>query len=182
MSTTYKHLTLDDRNQIERMLKEGTSCLDISKSLGKDLSTIYREIRRGTECGEYTAKLAQTKYDEILKKKGKASVITPELAAYISKLILEDNLSVTEVLTRLAEESILNRPKTKQTLYYAIKNGLIPGVTEKSLRRTKTHIFSNSLIHLPSWVINELNLKDNDCVEIQVVGGRIILEIVPNGN
>lgn len=41
----YKHLTLDDRIGIQKGLKEGMSFVEIAASIGKDPSTISKEIR-----------------------------------------------------------------------------------------------------------------------------------------
>ncbi|SHJ08720.1 Helix-turn-helix domain-containing protein, partial [Butyrivibrio fibrisolvens DSM 3071] len=39
------HLTLDDRSTIEVSLREGDSFTDIGRELGKDPSTIAKEIK-----------------------------------------------------------------------------------------------------------------------------------------
>jgi IS30 family transposase len=40
------HLTLSDRKDIENLLKEGKSFKEIGKILGKDCTTISKEVRR----------------------------------------------------------------------------------------------------------------------------------------
>ena len=42
----YKHLTLDDRIAIQKGLKDALPLADIAASVGKDPSTISKEIRR----------------------------------------------------------------------------------------------------------------------------------------
>ena len=41
----YKHLTLDERFKIQHMLDDKESFASIARTLGKDRSTISREIR-----------------------------------------------------------------------------------------------------------------------------------------
>ena len=54
---SYKHLTLNERNKIEVLNKEGYSSRKIAKILGFHYSTIARELKR---CGsEYKAKTAE---------------------------------------------------------------------------------------------------------------------------
>jgi len=43
-----KHLTIAERQAIERMLKEGANKREIARALRRDLSTIKREVKRGT--------------------------------------------------------------------------------------------------------------------------------------
>lgn len=67
----YKHLALSDRNQIEILKEKGYKQKDIAKVLGKDASTISREIKKksrrkrvkgGLIIGKYEAKTAHLKY------------------------------------------------------------------------------------------------------------------------
>ena len=44
MSSYNKHLTLDDRIAIQKALKEGRSFVDIAAVIGKDPSTISKEV------------------------------------------------------------------------------------------------------------------------------------------
>ena len=48
----YSHLTNDERNVIEDMLKNGSSIIDISKTLGRDKSGISKEIKKHREYKE----------------------------------------------------------------------------------------------------------------------------------
>ena len=45
MSSYNKHLTLDDRIAIQKTLKEGRSFVDIAAVIGKDPSTISKEVK-----------------------------------------------------------------------------------------------------------------------------------------
>lgn len=48
MTAHYRHLTLDDRIEIEKLLDRGTSRAEIARRIGVHRSTITREIRRGS--------------------------------------------------------------------------------------------------------------------------------------
>lgn len=48
MSTHYRHLTIDDRVQIELLLEHGHTRAEIARRLGVHRSTITRELRRGS--------------------------------------------------------------------------------------------------------------------------------------
>lgn len=48
MTAQYRHLTLEDRIEIERLLENGTSQAEIGRQLGVHRSTISRECRRGS--------------------------------------------------------------------------------------------------------------------------------------
>ena len=45
-STKYKHLTLEEKEQIEDLLNERTSAKNLSVILGKDPTTLSKEIKR----------------------------------------------------------------------------------------------------------------------------------------
>lgn len=57
----YTHFKKTDRLEISILLKKGYSIRAISKALGKDHSSVIREIRRNTVCGEYDPIKAQNK-------------------------------------------------------------------------------------------------------------------------
>lgn len=72
----YKHLDITERNRIEAWLKEGKSKSEIARLLGRNRSTIRREIKRGTtiqikyidgyqqEVEEYIAETGQAVYEK----------------------------------------------------------------------------------------------------------------------
>jgi IS30 family transposase len=58
---SYKHFTQDDRNEISILLKNGYSHRDIAGALGKNHSSVSREIKNNSVNGIYDSKKAQTK-------------------------------------------------------------------------------------------------------------------------
>ena len=43
-----RHFTLQDRDFLDRLLKKGLSKAEIAELMGRDRSTIYRELRRNS--------------------------------------------------------------------------------------------------------------------------------------
>ena len=106
----FKHLTLTQRIQLETLLKTKISIKEISKIIGVHISTIYREIKRGTYEhlnsqtyiyeNRYSSTLADEKYRQNLKDKGAELKIGNDykLAEYIEKRIIKDRLSPLAVI------------------------------------------------------------------------------------
>ncbi len=59
MPKGYHHLTYEERCQIEALKKSGLSRGAIAQQLGRDRSTVYREIKRNTGGRGYHHKQAQ---------------------------------------------------------------------------------------------------------------------------
>ncbi|MGO4971998.1 helix-turn-helix domain-containing protein [[Clostridium] aminophilum] len=53
-----KRLYFDDRQKIEKMLKDGVSVIKIAEAIGVHRATIYKEMQRCEE-GNYSAEEAQ---------------------------------------------------------------------------------------------------------------------------
>jgi len=61
MSKKYKHFTQDIRDEISILLKKGYSHRDIAKAIGKNHSSVSREIRNNSTKGIYDPRKAQVK-------------------------------------------------------------------------------------------------------------------------
>lgn len=80
---SYKHLTLNERNKIEVLIKEGYSSSRIAKILGLHHSTISRELKR---CGhEYEAIYAQKDKIEKSSSKGRKPKADDNITKSISE-------------------------------------------------------------------------------------------------
>lgn len=73
----YRYLTLTDRERLESLYLEGRRAQDIADALGVHVATIYKELKRGDTGGydinerqEYSAKLAQRRLSDSLKRRG----------------------------------------------------------------------------------------------------------------
>ena len=162
MPRTYSHLSYEQRLRIKELLDKGTKKVDIARVLGIHNATIYREIDRGSINGIYDPGHAEEQYRGHLSEKGRPAIcsISPELAQHIARLILEEKWSTA--------------PKARATIYSAIDDGLIPGVTRESLNSYVTTMFSDGQIHIAKWVRNALDLNDGDELLFEVVDNKII--------
>jgi len=108
-SKKYVHLSEKERYKIEGLLEGKRDVEEICVILGRDRSTIYREIIRGTivrvqndfcEEGEYRANSVQADYDKQGKNKERSLKIgkDKELEAYIRVKILEDKFSPDAII------------------------------------------------------------------------------------
>ncbi len=178
MGTVHKHLTKEDRCLLKQMLDEGKKKHEIARCLGVHISSLYREIERGSIDGKYDPLYSDHRYKTHLSNKGPESLLTPdsEFARYISKAILEENLSPAQISERLqTEPGFENCPKSVPTIYHAIYKGIIPGVTKDSLRSNVTTVFSDGQVHLAKWIRDELGIQDGDSLYVELLDGRLIM-------
>lgn len=170
MGRTFKHLDMQKRLKLKEMLDSGRSVADIAVACGVNSSAIYREIERNSTEGKYDPYYAQSIYEDKLKKKGRSKLADKELAEYISRLILVDHLSPEKIIDLLAENDrgFLNAPQSPRTIYNAIDKGLIPNVTRESLLSKTCIVFSDGKICIPKWVLNKLNIKDGDVLQLEI--------------
>ena len=116
----YKHLSYAERTMIERWYnKEHLSKKEIAKRLAKSERTIRREINRGLtknlnvyfeEINVYSAEIAQEKYEENLKAKGRELKIGSniKLVNRIEKMIKEEKKSPEVIEQELKQEGLIN--------------------------------------------------------------------------
>src|SRR5208283_1180608 len=66
----YKHLGIEERVKIALWEEVGLPGEEIAEELGRDKSTIYRELRRNSDSktGRYVARNAQYEYRQRIKK------------------------------------------------------------------------------------------------------------------
>lgn len=176
----HKHISYEERIIIEKMLDNGHSIDDIAKFLKKSKPTIYNELKRCKSNYKYNADCAQEDCDKNKKNKGKKAILEfdEKLAKYISSLIINEGLSPVEIIKKLQKEGYHDIP-CRNTIYSAIYAGLIPSVNRDTLlekrKSKKTHMFSGSLIHIPSWVCDELELTEGEDLDIDVIGKEIVI-------
>jgi IS30 family transposase len=151
----------------------------IADALGFHPSAIYREIKRGKVNGIYSPENSEERYQEHLRDKGKKAIIStnPELAQAISDYILKDHLSPQKIIDALKEraDEFPELPETRPTIYNAIDNGLIPGVTRDSLRSEETTVYNNGNVFLATWLREELGIKDGDTLHFEVTEDKKII-------
>lgn len=142
----YKHLTRDDRIQLEVYYKQKVSKDKIAKEMGFSYSTIWRELKRGeyirttstleeTVC--YSSCLAEERYQEGLRKKGPSLKIGNdiELANFIENKIVQDKYSPEAALAAANNSDIDFKVhiRSKTTIYSYITKGIFFELTNDHL-------------------------------------------------
>ena len=145
MGRIFRQLTITDRRKIEKMYLSGEKAKDMADTLSVNVSTIYRELKRGrymhrnsdwTETERYSADIAEEKYQENLKAKGPVLKIGKdiELANYIEEKIADDGYSPEAALLDIKRKNLnFSVTITKQTLYKYIYDGIFMRVTADNL-------------------------------------------------
>lgn len=135
-SKKYKHITYAERTMIETWYNQDhKSKKEIAMLLHKSERTIRREIKRGmvklrgydwTEKEEYSARVAQDKYDFGMTSKGPELKLDSdiELVNHIEKEIIEQHKS-PEVISKELKENGFDIEITGRTIRNAIKSGVI---------------------------------------------------------
>ena len=145
MGENYQHLTWRERLIIETRLKDGWSKQRIADELGRHVSTIYREIKRGLgiqrttelidrEC--YIPDIAQARYEDHYPDKGPGLKIGKDhrLARYLEAALKGGNRSPEAALGEIkAKGLVFDTEISVRTLYRYIDLGLFLEVTNKDL-------------------------------------------------
>jgi len=144
-SKKYKHLNLSERYKIEGYLEAKKTAQEIAKLLGRDRSTIYREIQRGTvmlldyelrKRPQYKADAAQMRYEESGKNKERSLKIGKDrlLEQYIRRKILNDKYSPDAVIGQIKRKGLKFKGMIcTKTLYNYIDAGIFSDITNENL-------------------------------------------------
>lgn len=160
MERTFKHLSKTQRNQLEMLLKAKVTKRDIAKHIGVNLSTVYREIKRGaylhrnsdwTETVRYSADKAEIKYRQMLREKGSQIKLGKdyEYAEYLERKIIEEKQSPKAVLGYIKKHNIrFDTTISVNTLYSYIRKGYFANLEMKHLpkgiqKKKKQHVRVN---------------------------------------
>jgi IS30 family transposase len=102
-----KHLTVEQRYTISVMLQKGYKQKQIAEAIGKDKSTVSREIRRNCDArsGAYRYELAQRKCDKRHETKRKRIRFTEQVKAYVDTL-LKNDFSPEQIAGRAKLENV----------------------------------------------------------------------------
>jgi IS30 family transposase len=172
-SKKYVHLTERDRYKIEGLLEGKKEIEEISIILGRDRSTIYREIKRGTvrrrqydysEKDQYRANSAQADYVSQGRNKERGLKIgkDKELEAYIRIKMIEGKFSPDAIIGEIKVKGLkFERQISTKTLYNYIDAGLLSGISNKNLwekRRKKKRGYKT---------VSRVNTKNRDCRSIE---------------
>lgn len=129
----YTHLSLEDRNYIEKRLKQKDSLNRIARELGRSQSTLSRELARNTGLRGYRYQQADKKAKQRHQEKPKAIKLSVALAGTINTL-LEQDWSPEQISGRLKEEG--KDTVCHETIYqHVLKDKRVQGKLHLHLRR-----------------------------------------------
>lgn len=159
---TFSHLSFTARIQIEAWLREKIPIKKIAQNLNVHISTIYREVKRGTyqkKISRYTSFLrekyyiftetyspdiAHKKYKDNLTAKGSHLKIGNdyEFANYIENKIIDEELSPAAVLGQIQHNGLkFNTSICVNTLYSYIRKGIFS-------RLSVNHLLNKGVVKL----------------------------------
>ena len=167
----HKQLNYDQRCTIKKLLDSDTPIPAISKTLGVHRSSIYREISRNSKPdGIYDPDYAQSQYEKGLNKNHPRLSTDTKTANFIADKIINEHLSPERIATIISNDNSLFPAQkiSTNTIYNAIDSGLIPGVNRESLNSRTTVMFSDGLLRLPKWVMQQTGFSDGDKFEIDI--------------
>ena len=123
MMSLYKHLTINEREQIFLLYHQGYSMRAIAQELKRSPSTISRELSRNKDLSTYSPSAAQEKYTTNKAKCGRKYLLdNPELKTLVKKLFLTEQWSPEQIAHRIQlEESVFTL--SFNTVYRAIYRG-----------------------------------------------------------
>lgn len=175
----YVHISERERYKIEGLLEAKKDVEEISMILGRDRSTIYREIRRGRvfrvqndfkEGYEYRANRGQADYEAQGQNKERSLKIgkDKELEAYIRTKMIKDRFSPDAVIGEIRIKGLkFEGIICTKTLYNYIDAGLLCGISNKNLwqkRDKKKRGYKT---------VSRINTKNRDCRSIEERPKRI---------
>lgn len=142
-----KYLTYRERIVIETLVKRNASVNEIAAQLGRCLSTIYKELKRGevellnsdlTTYISYSADVAQQKHDFAQTSKGRPLKLGNDhaFAGFIETLIKDMKYSPAAALAEARRSGSFGISVSVNTLYSYIYNGYL-NLSAKNLLRAK---------------------------------------------
>jgi IS30 family transposase len=154
-SKKYTHLSEKDRYKIEALLDTKTSAREIATLLGRNPSTLHREIKRGlverihydlTLKKKYRANVAQRDYIRECHNKERSLKIGKDrrLEDYIRTKITQERFSPDAIIGQIKAKGLkFDRMICTKTLYNYIDAGIFSGINDKDLwersKRKKRH-------------------------------------------
>lgn len=146
-----KYITEAERYQIEILLQQKYTTVQVADALGHKYHTIYHEIRRGTvkqidthlrEYETYRADYAQRVYNESVSSRGRNLKIGSDhkLAEYIEDMIRNKKYSPEALLFHAENENLQFSTKLcYKTIYNYLDAGLFLNASVDDLPVKKTH-------------------------------------------
>ena len=124
----HAHLTLSEREDIMIMRREGRKITEIAEAIGRDKSTVSRELRRNSCQRFYRASTAQARYESRRGACRRGRILDDaELFSLVGAKFLEEQWSPEQIEGRLALE-LGSSPVSDTTIYRAIAAGAFDGL------------------------------------------------------
>lgn len=169
----YQHLTIDERERILVMIAQGKSLREIGRIIGRNASTISRELRRNIrERHPYSAVFAQQAYQHRRKRCKRKRILENNEAKACVVGLLEKYWSPEQISNRLLKEKNSIQIGTS-TIYRALSSGLLEKAMRQKLRRKGQrhndrlpcgHLPIQNTIHdRPNAANNRRRLGDWEC-------------------
>jgi len=178
----YTHFTETERESLQKLLSEGKNKSEIAEILGKDRSSIYREIARNSHEKHGYLPLTATKMYKRRRKrcKRKLRYETDKLLIRYTKLCLRKYWSPETIVAKWK----LHRPQDKlshATIYRALEQKKLPGYSgfthlrrrnkQKYVRKDSATIKPDHTIHERPEIVNKRG-RIGDWEGDTVYGGR----------
>ena len=139
----YKHFTILERESLQVLLAKRISIEDIAKELGKDRSSVYREIKRNSDNKGYEPVIAELRYHtRRLKCKPKKKLENKEIFNFCFDKLVNENWSPEQISGRLKEEN-----SSLQISYPTVYRGINSGLFDREYAREHTGKFKRILRH-----------------------------------
>lgn len=135
---TYTHLTMDERYQIELGKRQNKSLRDIANELGRDPSTLSRELSRNKGERVWRAKQAHFTATQRIKERNKANCrkISPKTLLYTIEMLEKMQFSPEQIAGRLKYEG--KEGISRESIYkHILKDKKAGGELYKHLRSQK---------------------------------------------
>jgi len=160
---SYKHLSLEERHYIEFSLKNEMTLTEIAQNLGRDQSTISREINRNTGLRGYRHKQAEHLAQKRHSTKPKAIKLTDDIKELIEKYINQD-WSPEQIAGRLEKEGVIK--VHHETIYqYVLADKQSGGELYKHLRhQEKTYRKRYGAAHNRHGIPNRTDIDERPAV------------------
>ena len=101
----YKHITLEEREKILVLHTKNYSITHIADIIGRNKSTVSRELSRNTVDNEYSAAAAQAIYEKRREKcRPERKLSDPKIFNYVREMFLEHQWSPEQIAGRLKME------------------------------------------------------------------------------
>lgn len=136
----YKHLSADERDRIAELHARHEKVSSIARDIGRDKSTVSRELKRNGRHGRYGALKAQERADERRKAcRPKRRLDDPALAREVRSRIVDDHWSPEQIDGRLR----LERGRcvvSFATIYRAVNEGRMDAPGARGSEPVRRHL------------------------------------------